>query len=143
MSTCLSSTPRPAQHNLVASSTRGLVVLAQTDQQLSELGLASTLSTATSTLAAEVNKLRYPLPAGAAGGCILPGAQELLGLLARLRDRLVLLVVVVLVEVVDGLLGGFDSFCLAVRRDLVAVCGGQVSAFTPFADDVGLGLVLE
>lgn len=110
VNTCLSYFLR-----LVTSSTWCLFILAQTDQQLPELGLASALSATTNTLAAEIDELRYPLPAGATGGCVLPAAQELLGLLARLGDGLVLLVVVVLVKVVDGLLGGLDGFCLAVR----------------------------
>lgn len=134
-----SSCPRGS----ISSGARGLVVLAQANQHLPELGLAGTLGTTTDALAAQIDELCYPLPAGAAGGRVLSVLDKLFGVLSRLRHSLVLFVVVIVVKVVDGLLGGLDRLGLAVAGDLVAVGNGHVSALAPFADDVWLLLVLE
>ena len=126
---------------LVTTGARGLLVLAQVEQQLSELALCRTLSTAANAFAAEINKLGNSVPAGTSGGGVLSRLEELLGLLAGLGNGLVLLVVVVFVKVVDGLVSSLDSLFLLGLGYLVSVLDGHVSALAPFADDVGFGFV--
>ena len=127
----------------ISCGTRSLVVLAQAEQSLSELGLSGTLRTTADSLAAEIDQLGYPLPAGAAGGCVLSVLDKLLGLLSRLSDGLVLFVVVVFIKVIDGLLSSLDSLGLAVGGHLVAMRDGQVTTLAPFADDIGLLLLFK
>jgi hypothetical protein len=112
-----------------------MLVLAQAQQQLAEALLARAGRAAARALAAEVDEARHALPArGAAGsgGRVVARSQKGVGLAARLRDALLLLGVVVLVEVVDGSLRGLDRLGLAARRQLVARADGGVTPLAPF-----------
>lgn len=126
---------------LITAGAGGILILAKVEQQLSELGLCRTLSTTRAALSTEIDELGDSVPAGTSSSSVLSRLEEFLGFLAGLRDGLVLLVVVVLIEIVDRLVGGFDGFFLLVLRDLVSVLDSHVSTLAPFADDVGLGLV--
>lgn len=115
-------------------STRSMFILSQVHKELPELCLSSALCTTAGALSTQVDQLGNALPARAAGGRVLALGKELLGLLPRLSNRLVLLVVVVFVKVVNGLLGRFYGFGLARGRDFVSVGNGEVTALTPSAD---------
>lgn len=127
--------------HLIASCTRSLLILLQTKQQLPEPLLASTSRTTLRALPAQVDQFRNALPAGATGTRIFPLGEELLGLAAGLRNALLLLGVVVLVEVVDVLLGGLDGLLLLQVGLLGAVLQGEIAALAPLRNDFGLFFV--
>ena len=112
-------------------SARRPLILPQARQQLPEALLLRARRAAAGPLAAQVHQLRDALPARAAAARVLARGQELVGLAPRLRDRLVLLVVVVLVEVVDGLLGGLDRFFFLLGGCVGAMLEREVPALAP------------
>ena len=120
---------RPEQSN--ARRARRPLVLLQARQQLAEALLARARPAALGALAAQVDQLGDALPAGAAGARVLARGQEGVGLAPRLRDRLLLLGVVVLVEVVDGLLRRLDRLLLLGRGGVGPVLQGEVPPFAP------------
>lgn len=119
---------------LDAARTWSILILPQVQQQLPELLLASPTRTALRSLARQIHQFRDSLPARASRGRILPRVQELLGLTSSLRNRLLLLGVVVLVEIVNVLLGGLDGLLLLLLGLLFALRESQVAALAPFAD---------
>lgn len=118
-----------------------LLVLPQIDQQLPELRLPRSRRTTARSLSCEIHELRDTIPARAPGRGVLPVLEELLGLAPGLRHRLLFLVVVVVVEVVDGAVRGFDGLGFLVGADLVAVLEGEIAALAPLADDFGFFFV--
>ena len=110
---------------------RRVLVLPQARQQLAEALLLGAGGAAARALAAQVDELGDALPAGAAAARVLARGQEGVGLAPRLRDRLVLLVVVVLVEVVDGRLRRLDRLGLLGGRGVGAVLQREVPALAP------------
>lgn len=125
MSTC--------QH-LDTASTWSFLILSQVEQQLSELLLSSPTRSTLRALSREINQLRDSLPASSSRRSILSALQELLSLPPRLRNRLLLLRVIVLIEIIDVLLRGLDSLLLLLFGLLFALGQGEVAAFAPFAD---------
>ena len=111
-----------------------LLVLPQTPQQLPEALLLAARRAALGPLAAQVDQLCDALPAGAAAARVLARFQKLLGLAPRLRQRLVLLVIVVLVEIVDGLLRVLDRLGLLRLVSLGAVLQREVATFSPLPE---------
>ena len=138
---CISSQPTPTlfpSRHLHPRSPGRLVVLLQARQQLPEALLARPRRPTLGAFPAEVHQLDDALPARAAGARVLAAGQEGLGLAARLRDRPLLLGVVVFVEVVDGALRGLDRFFLLGHRRVGAVRECEVAAFAPFPAMRGL-----
>ena len=124
--------------NLVTSSTRCLLILPQTHQQFSKLGLIRPTRTTPRTLPTQIDQLRNPLPARSTSRCILSLLQKLLCLTACLRNSLLLLRIVVLVEIINVLLGRLDSLSLSLSRFLFTFLESKIPAFTPLLDDFGL-----
>jgi len=125
----------------IARSTRRLLILLQTHQQLPKFRLLTPTRTTSRTLPTQIHQLRNALPARSARSRILATLQELLGLAAGRSNALLLLGVVVLVEVVDVLLGGLDGFLFALGGSGLAVLQGEVAAFAPLLDYFGLFFV--
>jgi hypothetical protein len=99
---------------LQTSRTRSLLILPQADQELSEALFSTGSSTALNALATQINQLSNTLPACATSSCVIPVGQKLISLLPRLLNILVSLVIVALVEIVNGLTGLVDSGGLLV-----------------------------
>lgn len=95
------------------------------------------------SLSTDIHELGNALPAGTARNCVLSACQELLCLFAGLCDVLVLLVVVVLVEVVNVLLGVLDRLGLLLSELLGALGIGSISLFSPLLGDLGFLLFLD
>ena len=125
MSTC--------QH-LDTASTWGILILSQVEQQLPELLLSSPARPTLRPLSRQINQLRDSLPASSTRRSILSAFQELLSLRSRLRNRLLLLRVVVLVKIINVLLRSLNGLLLLLLRLLFALGEGKVAAFTPFAN---------
>lgn len=133
---------RSNKEYLDATCAWSVLILSKVKQQLPELLLASSTGTSLDALSAEINKLRNALPAGTSGAGVLPVGQKLFSLAAGLGDRLLLLGVVVLVEIVDILLGSLDCLLLLLLRLPLSVLQGKISALTPFTDNFWLRLVV-
>ena len=119
---------------LDAARTWSILILPQVQQQLPELLLASPARTALRSLARQIHQFCDSLPARASRGRILPRVQELFGLTSSLRNRLLLLRVVVLIEIVDVLLRRLDGLLLLLLGLLFALRKSQAAALAPFAD---------
>lgn len=131
-----------SQGALVALSARCLFVLSQAHQHLAEALLARTRSTSLLALPAHINQFGDALPASAARGGVVPAGHELLGLLARLGNSLLLLVVIVVIEVVDVLLCLFDGLGLLGGKLLGPLGVGSIAILAPLLDDLWLFLLL-
>lgn len=129
------------RQHLDTASTWSILILSQIEQQFPKLLLSSPIRTALRALSRQINQLRDSLPASSSRGSILSALQELLSLPPRLRNRLLLLRVVVLIEIVDVLLRGLDGLLLLLLGFLFALGEGEVAAFAPFADYGWLFLV--
>jgi hypothetical protein len=94
--------PRPLRFitSLVSLSPRRLLVLSQTNQQLSHPLLPTSTSSASSPLPTQIDQLPNPLPARTPSSSIIPIRQKLIRLPLCLGNILLLLVVVVVVEIV-------------------------------------------
>lgn len=125
----------------VARSTRRLLVLSQAREQLTEAFLARTRCSTLAALATDVHQLGNAIPARAARDSVLPVSQELLGLLSSLRNALLLLVVVVLVEVVDVLLSFLDCVFSLGRVLLGSLRDLPIPALPPLLDDIRFLLI--
>lgn len=119
---------------LDAARTWSILILPQVQQQFPELLLVSPARTALRSLAGQIHQLRNSLPARASRRGILSRVQKLLGLTSSLRNRLLLLGVVVLVKIVYVLLGGLDGLLLLLLGLLFALGEGEVATLAPFAD---------
>lgn len=110
---------------LDARSPWRLLVFPQTRQQLPKPLLPCARRAAFSALPAEVHQLGNPIPAGTTRACIFAARHELLCLATCLGDVFVALAIVQLVEVVNGLLRGFNGLGLLVGGNLGAVLEGE------------------
>ena len=134
---------RSRPHDLsITRSTRSLLILPQTHQQLSKLCLITTSRTSSRPLATQIHQLGNALPARTTSRRVLPILQELLSITSSLCNGLLLLRIVVLVEVVDVLLGRLDCLVLLLLRAGFPVLELQVAALTPLLDNFGLFFVV-
>ena len=124
--------------NLITSSTRSLIILPQRRQQLPELSLLRPTRTTLRTLPTQIHQLRNPFPACPTSRRILSLLQKLLRLTTRLRNRLLLLGIVVLVEIINVLPRSLDRLSLPLGRFLFAFLEAEISALAPLLDDFGL-----
>ncbi len=125
---------------LVASSTRRLLILPQTHQQIPESRLLTTTRTTSRALSTQINQLGDTLPRGSSSRSILSRLEKLICVTAGGGNSLLLLGIIVLVEVVDVLLRGLDGFGFAFSGAGSAVLEGEVAAFAPGFDYFGLEL---
>jgi hypothetical protein len=128
--------------NSISGSAWSLLILPQTRQQLPKLRLITPRCTTSSTLPTQIDQFSNTLPASSTGARILPILQELLGIASRLCNSLLFLGIVVLVEVVDVLLGGFDGLVLLLQRAGFPVLEREVAALAPLLDDFGLFFIV-
>src|SRR5277367_5621245 len=126
---------------LVTSRARSLLILPQTHQQLPESLLSSTACATPRTLSTQIDQLRDSLPARTAGTSVLPVLQEVLSFTTGLRDHLLFLGIIVLVEVINVLLRSLDGLSLLLSRFLRAVLERQIASFAPLTDNLRFGLV--
>ena len=125
---------KESKRHLDATSTRSILILPQVKQQLSELLFSSPTCTTLRPLPTQIHQLCNSLPGRSSRRRILSRVQKLLRLTSSLRDGLLLLAVVVLVEIVNVLLCSLDGLLLLLFGLLLALGEGEVSALTPFAN---------
>ena len=124
-----------------ARSTRSPIIFLQAHQQLPELLLPGPICSALRSLPAEINQFGDPLPTCTARTRVLAVLEKFFGFLAGLRDRLVFLCIVVVVEIVNGGASRFACFGLFGGRGIGAVRKGEVAAFSPLSRKVSACLV--
>lgn len=122
---------------LIPLRSRRLLILPQPRQNLPKPLLPRPTRPTLHALPAQIHQLGNPLPAGAAGGGVFAGGEEVCGFFAGSRDGLVFFGVVVLVEVVDVGLGRFDRFGFFGGGDFGAAGEVGVAAGAPLSVRVG------
>lgn len=124
---------------LDTAGARGLLILPETEQNLTETLLARAAGTAGGALARNVNQLGDALPRGTTSGGILAAGKELFGLGTGLVLLFVDLVVVGTVKLVDILLRLRDGGGLLLCRNLGTTGELGVSLLTPQTKSIERG----
>jgi hypothetical protein len=126
--------------SLISARTWRFLVFSQGPQQLPE-PLLSTASCATrSTLSTEIHQFGDAFPARTSGCGIITGSKELLRFFPGRGYVLLLLAVVVLIEIIDISLCGFDGLRLTALRGCRTVGKCKIAVFAPLLDDFWLFL---
>ena len=121
---------------------RGLLILSQAEEHLTESLLAGAGSTALHTLPTNIYQFSDAVPAGTPRDSVFPIGDELLCFTARLADTLLLLCVVVFIEILNVLPCLLDSLLTLVGELLSTLRDGGVPTLSPLLDDLRLVLVL-
>lgn len=124
---------------LDTAGARGLLILPETEQNLTETLLARAAGTASGALTRNVDQLGDALPRGTTSGGILTAGQELVGLGTGLGLLLVDLVVVGTVKLVDILLRLRDGGGLLLCRNIGTTGELGVSLLTPQTKSIERG----
>lgn len=128
---------------LDTAGARGLLILPEAEQKLTETFLARAAGTASGALARNVDQLGDALPRGATSGGILTAGQELFGLGTGLGLLLVDLVVVGTVKLVEIPLRLRDGGGLLLCRNLGTTGDIGVSLLAPQTKPIERGCQQE